>query len=102
MDQSTQQKLEELRTSVLNNLMASTADLGAGGAQEIETLIALARTSGDVRFLERAVHFTEKLENESQRTELLVKILGDIELALGSGAQADQSNEQPEQQDDQQ
>ena len=105
MDESTQHKLEELRTTILNDLMASTADLGAGGVQEIETLLLLGRTSGDVRFLERAVHCTEKLENEDQRTNLLVKILGDIELALGSGSKvgaSEEDSEQPAQQDDQQ
>ena len=109
MPDDTNQKLEQLRTKILDDLAGMSDQLVSNDTIGFETLLAIARSTGKIVLLEKALQRAETIENASDKAGALLDVLDEVDFQLNLAetperddtSQPDTAHEsQPEQPDD--
>jgi hypothetical protein len=89
-------KLEELRERVLGDISGMADQLASGENVDYDSLLTLARTTGRMEFLDKALERAEAIENPDEKMHSLLDLLDAVDVQLGlmnyDDDQADESN----------
>ena len=85
-------KLEAIREQILNNLTGMTDQLVDDNNLGFDALVAIARATGKVDMLEKALKKCEAIEDPLDKTNALLELLNEVEVRLA----VDTSEVEPE------
>jgi archaellum component FlaC len=78
-DQQVIDKLEGLRTKVLDDIVSMADEIIGHGEADLETLLTISRSTGNVELLVKAYEKCQAIENSADKTDALITILEEIE-----------------------
>lgn len=80
-------KLQQLHTSVINELLTLTDHMADDDDVSYQLLINLARTTDNPTLLYKAFEKVKKMEDPKNKTDALLEVLDEIEVQLNLSAQ---------------
>ncbi len=89
----TRHKLEALRQRVLNDISGMADQLANGDDVDYDSLITLARTTGRMEFLDKALERAQSIENRDEKMQSLLDLLDAVDVQLGLMRYDDKSTE---------
>lgn len=94
MDQNTKlTQLEEYRARVLEQLTGMSDYLIGRDDIDVDTIITLARSTGDITLLDKALEKVKTMEDQQGKSEALLALLDEIEYEMADGVDSPSQTE---------